>query len=86
MKVLDRRKMIWVNGLLLALLVLSVIGCTLLGPVRLESSKLCRIYSPPTRMPKYFFAPGFLAFFWESPSAAAWPLAASCYKRCCAIR
>ena len=39
MKVLDRRKMIWVNGLLLALLVLSVIGCTLLGPVRLDLSQ-----------------------------------------------
>ena len=31
--------MIWVNGLLLALLVLSVIGCTLLGPVRLDLSQ-----------------------------------------------
>ena len=39
MKVLDRKKMIWVNGLLLALLVLSVIGCTLLGPVRLDLSQ-----------------------------------------------
>jgi iron complex transport system permease protein len=38
-KVLDRRKMIWVNGLLLALLVLSIIGCTLLGPVRLDLSQ-----------------------------------------------
>ena len=39
MKVLDRKKMIWVNGLLLALLVLSVVGCTLLGPVRLDLSQ-----------------------------------------------
>jgi iron complex transport system permease protein len=37
-KVLDRRKMIWVNGVLLALLALSVLGCTLLGPVRLDLS------------------------------------------------
>jgi iron complex transport system permease protein len=38
-KVLDRRKMILVNGLLLALLTLSVIGCALLGPVRLDLSQ-----------------------------------------------
>ena len=38
MKVLDRRKMIWVNGVLLALLALSVVGCTLFGPVRLDLS------------------------------------------------
>ena len=38
-QVLDRRKMIWVNGLLLALLVLSIVGCTLLGPVRLDLSQ-----------------------------------------------
>ena len=31
--------MIWVNGLLLALLVLSIVGCTLLGPVRLDLSQ-----------------------------------------------
>lgn len=36
MKVLDRRKMIWVNGVLLALLALSVVGCTLFGPVRVN--------------------------------------------------
>ena len=36
MKVLDRRKMISVNGLLLALLALSIVGCALLGPVRLD--------------------------------------------------
>src|ERR687891_397633 len=35
-KVLDRRKMILVNGVLLALLALSVVGCALLGPVRLD--------------------------------------------------
>ena len=36
MKVLDRRKMILVNGVLLALLALSIVGCALLGPVRLD--------------------------------------------------
>lgn len=36
MKVLDRRKMIVVNGVLLCLLALSVVGCALLGPVRLD--------------------------------------------------
>jgi cobalamin transport system permease protein len=35
-KVLDRRKMILVNGVLLALLALSIVGCALLGPVRLD--------------------------------------------------
>ena len=39
MKVLDRRKMILVNGVLLVLLALSVVGCALLGPVRLDLSK-----------------------------------------------
>jgi iron complex transport system permease protein len=37
-KVLDRRKMIGVNSALLALLALSVVGCALLGPVRLDLS------------------------------------------------
>ena len=41
-KVLDRRKMIWVNGVLLALLVLSIVGCTLLGPVHLDLSQALR--------------------------------------------
>ena len=36
MKVLDRRKMLLVNGLLLAILGLSIVGCSLLGPVRLD--------------------------------------------------
>ncbi len=36
MKVLDRRKMILVNGVLLAFLALSIVGCALLGPVRLD--------------------------------------------------
>ena len=36
MKVLDRKKMILVNGVLLALLALSIVGCALLGPVRLD--------------------------------------------------
>jgi iron complex transport system permease protein len=35
-KVLDRKKMILVNGVLLALLALSIVGCALLGPVRLD--------------------------------------------------
>jgi iron complex transport system permease protein len=38
-KVLDRRKMILVNGLLLAILALSIVGCALLGPVRLDLSR-----------------------------------------------
>ena len=38
MKVLDRRKMIGVNSALLALLALSVVGCALLGPVRVDLS------------------------------------------------
>ena len=47
MKVLDRRKMLLVNGLLLALLALSIIGCALLGPVRLDLSQaLANIFSP----------------------------------------
>ncbi len=36
MQVLDRKKMIGVNGALLILLALSVIACALLGPVRLD--------------------------------------------------
>jgi iron complex transport system permease protein len=35
-KILDRKKMIWVNGVLLVLLALSIVGCTLLGPVRVD--------------------------------------------------
>jgi iron complex transport system permease protein len=38
-KVLDRRKMILVNGVLLALLAFSIVGCALLGPVRLDISR-----------------------------------------------
>ena len=44
MKVLDRRKMIFVNGVLLALLALSIVGCALLGPVRLDLSRALLIY------------------------------------------
>ena len=36
MQVLDLRKMLWANGVLLALLVVSIFGCALLGPVRLD--------------------------------------------------
>ena len=36
MKVLNRRKMIEVNGVLFLLLILSIIGCSLLGPVPLD--------------------------------------------------
>ncbi len=39
MKVLDRRKMIFVNSVLLVLLALSIVGCALLGPVRLDLSQ-----------------------------------------------
>ncbi|HET9549564.1 MAG TPA: iron chelate uptake ABC transporter family permease subunit, partial [Candidatus Binatia bacterium] len=42
MKVLDRRKMIFVNGVLLALLALSIVACALLGPVRLDLSRALR--------------------------------------------
>ena len=42
MKVLDRRKMIFVNGVLLALLTLSMVACTLLGPVHLDLSRALR--------------------------------------------
>jgi iron complex transport system permease protein len=46
-KVLDRRKMLLVNGLLVAMLALSIIGCALLGPVRLDLSQaLVNIFSP----------------------------------------
>jgi iron complex transport system permease protein len=38
-KVLDRRKMFFVNGALFALLALSVVGCALIGPVRLDLSQ-----------------------------------------------
>ena len=38
-KVLDRRKMILVNSVLLVLLALSVVGCALLGPVHLDLSQ-----------------------------------------------
>jgi len=34
--VLDRRKMIFVNGVLLTLLALSIVACALIGPVRLD--------------------------------------------------
>ena len=39
MKVLDRRKMLLVNGVLLALLLLSMLACALFGPVRLDLSQ-----------------------------------------------
>ena len=84
-KVLDRRKMIWVNGLLLALLVLSIVGCTLLGPVRLDLSQALRNIFSANPDAEILFRARLLAFSWESPSAAAWRLA-SCCKRCCAIR
>lgn len=42
MKVLDRKKMLWVNGLLLGLLALSIVGCALLGPVRLDLAQALR--------------------------------------------
>ena len=42
MNVLDRRKMISVNGMLLALLAISIVACALLGPVRLDLSQALR--------------------------------------------
>jgi iron complex transport system permease protein len=46
-KVLDRRKMLAVNGVLLALLTLSVLGCALLGPVRLNLWQALQSLSAP---------------------------------------
>ena len=47
MKVLDRKKMLWVNGALLALLALSILGCALLGPVRLDLARaLQSVFAP----------------------------------------
>jgi iron complex transport system permease protein len=46
-KVLDRRKMIRTNGILLLLLTLSVIGCSLLGPVAVDFSRaFANLFSP----------------------------------------
>ncbi len=42
MKVLDRKKMLVVNGVLLGLLGLTIIACTLLGPVRLDLSRVLK--------------------------------------------
>ena len=39
MKVLDRRKMIEVNGILFLALILSIVGCALLGPVQIDLSR-----------------------------------------------
>ncbi|HEX2933255.1 MAG TPA: iron ABC transporter permease [Candidatus Binatia bacterium] len=55
MKVLDRKKMIWVNGVLLALLALSVIGCALLGPVRLDLSRALQSISAANPDAEIFF-------------------------------
>jgi iron complex transport system permease protein len=38
-KILHRKKMLWVNGVLLGLLAVSIIGCALIGPVRLDLSQ-----------------------------------------------
>jgi iron complex transport system permease protein len=38
-RVLDRKKMLWANGVLLVLLAFSVVACALLGPVRLDLSQ-----------------------------------------------
>lgn len=47
MKVLDRRKMIQVNGCLFILLILSLLGCSLLGPVPLDFRRAFEnIFSP----------------------------------------
>jgi iron complex transport system permease protein len=48
-KVLDRRKMIRINGILLVFLTLSVIGCSLLGPVAVDFSRaVANLFSPGT--------------------------------------
>lgn len=47
MEVLNRRRMIWVNGVLVLLLILSAIGCSLLGPVTLDLSQaFTNFFSP----------------------------------------
>jgi iron complex transport system permease protein len=38
-KILDRGKMLWANGALLALLFVTILACALLGPVRLDLSR-----------------------------------------------
>ncbi|MBI3000498.1 MAG: iron ABC transporter permease [Deltaproteobacteria bacterium] len=63
MKVLNRRKMIQVNGILFLLLIISVIGCSLLGPVPLDLWRAFEnLFSPDpnseilfrTRLPRVF--------------------------------
>ena len=47
MNVLDRKKMLWVNGGLLTLLAWSIFGCALLGPVQLDLAQaLFGVFSP----------------------------------------
>ena len=47
MNVLNRRKMIQVNGTLLLLAVASVIGCSILGPVRIDLTRVMgHLFSP----------------------------------------
>jgi iron complex transport system permease protein len=48
-KVLDRKKLILVNSVLLVLLVISAAACSLLGPVRLDLSQaLTHLFSGNT--------------------------------------
>jgi len=54
-KVLDRRKMILVNGVLLVLLALSVVGCALLGPIRLDLSQAFQNIFAPNPDAEIFF-------------------------------
>jgi iron complex transport system permease protein len=46
-EVLNRRRMIWVNGVLVLLLILSAIGCSLLGPVTLDLSQAFKNFFSP---------------------------------------
>ena len=55
MKVLDRRKMITVNGLLLGLLALSVIGAALVGPVQLDLPRALQNISSGNADAEIFF-------------------------------
>ena len=47
MKVLDRKKMIEVNGILFLALILSILGCALLGPVPLDLSRVIKNFFSP---------------------------------------
>ena len=55
MNVLNRSRMIQVNGVLLVLLILSLIGCSLLGPVPLDLSQALKNFSVPNSNAEILF-------------------------------